>query len=192
MGKPDYEEFLSGIPSQPDGPKKLDDTPLSEPADQRDSNEPPGKTEPSNLSDPLDPSENSEQPDPSGHAKQSGKATQSKQASTSKQPDGLNQASQSRQSTPPRRANQSDQSSQPEPSNQSDPSEQSGQSEQPEELITFSVRMPTGYIECIKAITWWERCTHRTFLEDAVERYRLAHGQKHLDKIIADYNNHNS
>jgi hypothetical protein len=191
MGKPDYEEFLSGIPAQPDDPKKPDAHHASASADKTDTKELPGTTEQSNTSDPVD---LPDQPDLPGPVKQSGQSSQSKQAdlvSKANQPSGVdkpNKPKQSKQSTPPRRA---DQPGRAEQSSQPDRSKQAGQPEQSDELITFSVRMPTSYIDAIKAITWWERRTHRAFIEGAVDRYRHSHGQAHLTKILSDYHANN-
>ena len=204
MGKPNFDEFLSGIPDPSKRQESPDDIPLSEQADQPDTDDKPdtnGLPNPSNvsaLSEESEVSEQSDQPDQIANANQLEVSTQPTQTSQPSQSENADQPSQSNQSS------QSDNADQPEQSNQSkklDNSNQlsqsnqfdnANQSDQPGELITFSVRMPTEYIDAIKAIAWWERCTQRAFLEQAVDRYRKQHGGKHVEKIKADYNTHNS
>ena len=164
MGKPDYEELLSGIPDQQVSKKTTDGTPLSEQA---------------------------EQPDQIGNANQldhSTQPTQSGQVSKSTQPDNADQSSQPRRSN---QSSQSDNADQPEQSNHTDRSNHADQPDQPGELITFSVRMPTEYIDAIKAIAWWERCTQRAFLEQSVDRYRKSQGLAHMDKILREFHANN-
>jgi len=154
MGKPNYEEFLSGIPDQQVSKKTTDGTPLSE---------------------------QEEQPDQIGNANQLDQSTQpthSGQVSKSTQPGNADPSNQS---------SQSDNADQPEQSNHTDRSNHADQPDQPGELITFSVRMPTEYIDAIKAIAWWERCTQRAFLEQSVDQYRKVHGQAHMDKVLREF-----
>jgi len=180
MGKPNFDEFLSGIPDPSKRQESPDDIPLSEQADQPDTDD---KPDTNGLPNPSNVSALSEESEVSGQSDQPNQIANANQLEVSTQPTQTSQTSQLSQSNQPRQSDNADQSNQIGNANQPD---------QPGELITFSVRMPKEYIDAIKAIAWWERCTQRAFLEKAVDRYRKQHGGKHVKKIIADYNTHNS
>lgn len=54
----------------------------------------------------------------------------------------------------------------------------------------FSVRLEEKYIEIIKALAWWNRVTHREFVENRIKEHLKEMEAEELSEILNKYREH--